>query len=201
MNYGETLASWYLRLNGFFPLQDFILHRFEENNNNVIVNADVDLLALRMPHVFEEVGGQDSDWDLPRLEDIINVDLPVGLIVEVKTSRRARPNQSLPRLERGIQRLGLLPKVYALDIAQELMPSPNPVGVFSTGTAIIGTVLICEDRRVRHYYNQYSYVIGLRECERFIIDRFRTYADEKRGARLFFPNDLIQFLASKAGTN
>ncbi len=32
MNYAETLAYWYLRLNGFFPLKNFVLHssRLEE---------------------------------------------------------------------------------------------------------------------------------------------------------------------------
>jgi hypothetical protein len=26
MNYGETLTYWYLRLNGFFLLRNFVLH-------------------------------------------------------------------------------------------------------------------------------------------------------------------------------
>lgn len=201
MNYGETLASWYLRLNGFFPLPDFVLHRFQEDDDGNIINADIDLLALRMPHVFEEIGGQQSDWDLSKLSRFINVRIPVGLIVEVKTSQRARPRQSIPRLERGVQRLGLLPREWAADVVEELTSSSDSVGFFTSETAIIGTVLICDDSRVDYYSNQYSCVIGLRDCERFIIHRFSSYSDEKRGARLFFPNDLIQFLASKAGVN
>ncbi len=31
MNYGETLAYWYLRLNGFFPLRNFVLHPVHES--------------------------------------------------------------------------------------------------------------------------------------------------------------------------
>lgn len=31
MNYGETLAYWYLRLNGFFLLNNFVVHRTPGN--------------------------------------------------------------------------------------------------------------------------------------------------------------------------
>jgi hypothetical protein len=34
MNYGETLAYWYLRLNGFFLLQNFVLHPIAESEGN-----------------------------------------------------------------------------------------------------------------------------------------------------------------------
>jgi hypothetical protein len=68
MNYGETFAYWYLRLNGFFPLRNFVLHRLSQPNGRR-ENADVDLLAIRFPFVHERYGdinneGQwDDDWD------------------------------------------------------------------------------------------------------------------------------------------
>jgi hypothetical protein len=58
-NYGEAWAYWYLRLNGFFPLGNFVVHK----DSVVRHRADVDLLGVRPPHVFEEVGGQQDDWD------------------------------------------------------------------------------------------------------------------------------------------
>lgn len=83
MNYAETLAYWYLRLNGFFPLKNFVLHSSRreerlgregaEQNEGYIPGADCDLIAVRFPHVYEEIGGQprqeeaiednEGDWD------------------------------------------------------------------------------------------------------------------------------------------
>lgn len=40
-NYGEERAYWYLRLNGFFPLSNFVVHKDEM----VQYRADVDLLT------------------------------------------------------------------------------------------------------------------------------------------------------------
>lgn len=65
-NYGETVAYWYLRLNGFFPLTRFVLHRNEET---IAHSADCDLLAIRMPHTYEVVGGNKIDWDNDRFEE------------------------------------------------------------------------------------------------------------------------------------
>ncbi len=61
MNYAETLAYWYLRLNGFFPLNRFVLH--PPGGGPRAHAADHDLLAVRPPGVYEDVGGQPNDWD------------------------------------------------------------------------------------------------------------------------------------------
>jgi hypothetical protein len=50
MNYGEELAYWYLRLNGFFPISNFVVHRSLDVPNT----SDVDVVAVRPPHVFEQ---------------------------------------------------------------------------------------------------------------------------------------------------
>ncbi len=51
MNYGETLTYWYLRLNGFFLLRNFVLHPSYESEGTNNQAADSDLLAVRFPHV------------------------------------------------------------------------------------------------------------------------------------------------------
>ncbi len=51
-NYGEELAYWYLRLNGFFVLDNFVYHRTKHNRD-----GDADLLAIRLPNVKEPIGG------------------------------------------------------------------------------------------------------------------------------------------------
>lgn len=82
MNFSEQLAYWYLRLNGFFPLSNFVLHHDAKHRT-----SDADLLAVRFPYVSEDVGGQARDWD-PRFMADWGIDLAgrtVGLIVEVKS--------------------------------------------------------------------------------------------------------------------
>jgi hypothetical protein len=86
MNFGETLAYWYLRLNGFLLLQNFVLHR---NASTIEHSADADLLAVRFPNVYEEIGGHADDWDTEKFArwgfDLVQQ--VIGLIVEVKTGK------------------------------------------------------------------------------------------------------------------
>ena len=131
MNYGETLAYWYLRLNGFFPLKNFVLRssRREERptqSESYIQGADCDLLAVRFPYVYEEVGGQpwngenikgrEGDWD-PRFRNWgFSLETEItGLIVEVKTGdlgNRSKLVDALKsfrgeRVKAAIQRRGM----------------------------------------------------------------------------------------------
>ena len=80
MNYGETNAYWYLRLNGFFLIENFVVHRTEE----IAHSSDIDLMGVRLPYVFEEVGGQANDWDESLIEEL-NPQIMTGVICEVKT--------------------------------------------------------------------------------------------------------------------
>jgi hypothetical protein len=41
--------------------------------------------------------------------------------------------------------------------------------------------------------------ITLQESELFIQDRLQKYSDSKRQARMFFPDELMQYLAWKSG--
>jgi hypothetical protein len=52
MNYSETLSYWYLRLNGFFLLRNFVLHPPYINGRDYEQVADSDLLAIRFPYVY-----------------------------------------------------------------------------------------------------------------------------------------------------
>lgn len=57
-NYGEELAYWYLRLNGFFPITNFVLHSLINKRRKKPYNADADILAIRPANACEEIGGQ-----------------------------------------------------------------------------------------------------------------------------------------------
>ena len=67
MNFGESLAYWYFRLNGFIPMSNVVLHEYDEDRKH---NADADMIAVRFPFVYEEIGGQRDDWDNPRFTSL-----------------------------------------------------------------------------------------------------------------------------------
>src|SRR5262245_2650360 len=86
MNYAETLAYWYFRLNGFFLIQNFVLHRGVEAEK-IHRTADTDMLGVRPPHVSEDINGKSVRCD-SWLEDVLNgLDRPttIGVVVEVKS--------------------------------------------------------------------------------------------------------------------
>ena len=79
-NYAEEYASWYFRLNGFFPISNFVVHRI----GNATRSSECDILAIRPPNVFEQIGGTAEDWD-PYLVQSIDFSCILGVICEVKT--------------------------------------------------------------------------------------------------------------------
>ena len=85
-NYGEELAYWYFRLNGFFPISDYVLHKWENiDDEQLKYSSDIDILAIRHPYVYEEIGGQKNDWDKELVDKIDILNKTVGVICEVKT--------------------------------------------------------------------------------------------------------------------
>jgi hypothetical protein len=103
MNYGEELVYWYLRLNGFFPLVDFVMHGGAAFKHT----TDCDALAVRPPYIFEEIGGQAHDWDAV-FGDYLDGHSTVGIICQAKTG--AYENKKLfrePHVNYAIARLGL----------------------------------------------------------------------------------------------
>jgi len=197
-NFGETLAYWYLRLNGFFPLTNFVLHK-----GAVSYSADFDLLAVRFPYVYEVVGGQEGDWDIAnfRLWDIDLARDTVGLIVEVKTganTRKLRENIvnsfSVDRLIYGIQRLGLWELNQVHHIAHELENQSiyrDPERNFVVGKLLIAANMPSE--------NAIPAVppclkLHLGQLENFVFNRIDDYNNSKQGDKLRFPDDLMQYI-------
>jgi hypothetical protein len=78
----DAAAEWFLRLNGFFTVQNFVVHpvKPEEGSQQ---RTDADVLGLRFPKRQEIVGG-DPLVDHPAFED---ANLPLLVIGEVKTGR------------------------------------------------------------------------------------------------------------------
>jgi hypothetical protein len=196
MNFGETLAYWYLRFNGFFPLANFVLHRGAEG---LLQSADSDLLAVRFPHTYEAVGGQPDDWDREAF-DRWGIDLgdSVALIVEVKTGgsgQRLREGVrrafSYGRLLYATRRLGIIPVEHTHAVADYL--TRNAI-YRDPDTRITVASLLITSNLPRPRDLPPCLMMPLDHAESFIRARLRDYLDPKREARMFFPSDLLQYL-------
>jgi hypothetical protein len=190
-NYGEVLTYWYLRLNGFFPITNFVLHQGENRK----YSGDCDLLAVRFPYVSEEIGGQNLDWDQDLLKDLgSNVDRPVGLIVEVKTGQFTQADLiksfSEDTLTYAIKRIGLVEEEEVPSLVAELMNRPKLIkdDFILAKLAVLG--------KSPRDGNENPFIIkDIHKLDKFIRDRIKEYETTKRADRMFFSDPLIQYLA------
>jgi hypothetical protein len=180
MNYGEELAYWYLRFNGFFPLTNFVLHR-DDNNNRP---SDCDLLAIRHPFVYEEVGGQSDDWD-SRLADFLDLDnKTIGIICEVKTGRIGQIFKR-SNVDRAVSRLGFFADAEA---AKAQLSSQH---TYSEANFQINKLLIAD---IEQYPQSSASFISLTHARSFLKERIIKYQNTKVADRLFFNSSLLQEL-------
>ena len=198
-NFGETLTYWYLRLNGFFPLTNFVLHRHDDAENGIEHRADADLLAVRFKYVYEPVGGQAEDWDNWFEANELRLDEKIiGLIVEVKTggfdSEDIRRSFSQERLTYAIQRLGFYN--HMTHTIQRRVESLQQHSIVTSDHYQIAKLLVTTVEGGRRNLPP-CLNITLPHIENFISYRMRNYATEKAGSRFFFPDDLIQYFAWK----
>lgn len=84
----ELLTKWYLRFNGYFTVDNFIIHAGDDNQriSNGVVSSytDVDILAIRMPFHIERTGELEIKND-NRLQCIEKIDI---VIAECKTGKQ-----------------------------------------------------------------------------------------------------------------
>lgn len=199
-NFGETLTYWYLRLNGFFPLTNFVLHKHDEHNNEVKYSADADLLAVRFKHVYEPVGGQKDDWDKWFEENgLIFGNRVTGLIVEVKTGRvepeLAEKAFSKARLRYAVKRFGFYHDSSTVDARVTELASNS---VVTSKRYRIGKLLVTAKTVNSLQTYPPCLHITLSDIEDFISKRMEKYSDRKLGDRFFFPDELIQYFAWKS---
>ncbi|WP_445288554.1 hypothetical protein [Variovorax atrisoli] len=179
-NYGEAWAYWYLRLNGFFPLGNFVVHK----DAVVRHRADVDLLGVRPPHVFEEVGGQQDDWD-PALKHEFDLSQTLAWICEVKTGRFDEEKLFRPDIVgRAVMRLGLV----RLEEADTVVDTLRDTATATLGAVTFAKVLFSAEPRADGPYLN----ITEAHIDNFVEGRIRRYPYEKYKSRMFFPSDLFQ---------
>ncbi len=187
MNYGEEIACWYLRLNGFFLISNFVIHRTE----GIQYSADADVLAVRPPHVFEPVGGQDDDWD-PQLAQLLGFHRTVGLICEVKTGAFKANKLFRPAYVKScVGRLGLVTKGQIETVATSL----EEESVVETGCgSAVAKLLITDTRHDSEPYITFSFS----QVEKFLEERIEKYPQDKFRDRMFFPSGLFQHMIHRA---
>ena len=181
MNYGETSAYWYLRLNGFFLIQNFVIHRTEEIKHS----SDIDLLGIRLPYVFEEVGGQPGDWDAVLLEEL-NPNLPTGIICEVKTGDFDEKKLFRQHyLSYSLDRFGFQPN---LSECTKTIASNKLTEIEYKGTRFqILKLFVSNSQAKRLDFLQLS----IKHLRAFIERRIQNYRDKKWQDRLLFQSDFL----------
>jgi len=176
-NYGEELGYWYLRLNGFFPLTNFVLHSLRDEHSKRDYNADVDLLAIRPPNAYEEIKGVQLELDtkiVPNSEK----SKYIFVYCEVKTGDY---------------------EVEKLFLNERIEYVKKRCGLTNTSTKSgyhIKKVLIANEEE--NGLLDGIVFISLTDVISFIRNRFKTYDEYKYPSRMFFKSSLIQLLIHEA---
>lgn len=190
MNYGERIAYWYLRLNGFFLVEDFVLHQ-----SDGLRTSDADLLAVRMRHSNESIAGVFLDLD-GWFNDQANLPLAasnVALIVQVKTGGSSDPGSafSMERLRACVRHMGFCNDQQARDVANELSHRSQ----VSLGGWRVAKLLITESVPPNTVVLNYE-LLPMTHALSFIRSRIAAHAHRKANDRMFFSDPLMQFFAS-----
>ncbi|GCE16775.1 hypothetical protein [Dictyobacter kobayashii] len=219
MNYGEIIAYWFLRFNGFFPLNNFVLHLpqqhpIEGERRDQNGTADTDILAIRFPHVYEEIGGQPDDWSPIFAHWGFSLDKEItAFIIEIKTGdlsenailQEAQRAFGDNRMYAAIRRTGIFPYDESMEAMKIL--KKQKIYVSHDKSKRIGKLFISKEATVGRrnteislLLDRYAFHITLTDCEEFIVERLRKYQRRKNNDRMFFPDELIQYLAWKINT-
>ena len=197
LNYGESLTYWYFRFNGFIPMCNFVLHGDTAKKRKA---SDCDLVALRPPHVWEVIGGQDNDWDRNLLGALgYDGKKTLAALIQVKTGEDEgnRPGEITEYFERHLEyltcRLGFWPRDEARAVAERFKGE----AVLPHGDYVLSKVVILRDQHARRSVPQWI-EWRLEDMVRFIYERMLKYTPDKFRDRMFFPDHLIQFIAEQA---
>lgn len=193
-NYGEVLTYWYLRLNGFFPITNFVLHDVHQRENRKY-SGDCDILAVRFPFVSEKIRGKYLDWDQDFFRDLGSTsDRAIGLIVQVKTGQFDQMDLlksfSKETLAYAIKRIGLVAESEVPSLVAEL----NDCAKLSKDDFLLAKLAVIG--RPLNDGNERPFIIKeIHEIDEFIRDRIKEHESTKRADRMFFSDPLMQYLA------
>lgn len=187
LNSTEEQSYWYLRLNGFFLIDNFVIHK----SDNIDYTSDADLMAIRTPFVYEEIGGQEKDWD-NHLFDNFDNDATIGIICQVKGGRIGNEENLFrePYLTYSMHRFGFTNNTE--EITKQLEEAPVATIINELGQKYqIAKFLISRDTPRNH--GNYLFMT-VAEIYGFIFSRLERYPIEKYRDRYFFSSLALQTL-------
>jgi hypothetical protein len=191
-NFGERIAYWYLRLQGFLLVEDFVLHAGAQIDRT----ADADLLAVRHMYSEEEISGQILSPDKCLQTQLAAHQRNVGLVVQVKTGTESRAGRAFEhsRLVYALRFLGIAPPDHAHTLAAALADKPL---VEWAPDWTIAKLLIAESPA----NDEFALTVPLDDALAFIRDRLALHRVRKAADRLSFHDELMQFLAWSASNS
>ncbi|MGD1004660.1 MAG: hypothetical protein ABR887_04495 [Methanoregulaceae archaeon] len=165
----ERLAYWYLRLNGFLLLEDFIIHPDEGSDQR----TDIDLLGVRFFHRAENcIHPMQDDPRITRCNKLCNV-----IITEVKKGQCALNGPWTNPKDRNIHRIltaiGCIPRANIKMAAKNLYES----GCYHYGN--ISCQLISIGNSPGNIAIPNVPQILFTNVIEFIFNRFRDYQKQK----------------------
>jgi hypothetical protein len=188
-NFGEEMAYWYLRLNGFFVLRNYVQHEVADH-------GEMDMIAIRLPDTREKVRDLPITWDAEEFGRV-GIDLSrdtIGLLAEVKSGRVVEQPQMNEdreaRLRGAIERTG----IFGYEDAERALRALKDG--FITGARPDHCVIVkmfFHDAWPEHQRWNGWHPLDLRAADRFIRSRFREYV-RKQGGWPKFPSDVIQYI-------
>lgn len=196
----EKVAYWYFRLNGFFQIENFVVHPERRGSQR----TDADLLAVRFPHRAERL------FDDPRHimpDDVTGLSLSGDLIdvviAEVKRNQPCTLNgpwtrQDQQNVHRVLAAIGCLPHDRIVDAAADIYRA----GIHSSDLGLrVRLIAVGHDRSydLAEHYPKVTQLIW-RDLLEFIWDRFRTFRRQKAQVDQWDPmGRKIKRLADRSG--
>jgi len=198
-NFGEELAYWYLRLNGFFLIDNLALHRASlvQPDLNNVRDADADIIGIRNPFTVEEIGMANAEDICPKLCEFSDdriLTKTVVVISEVK-SGDSEPGEILlnreARLRYVVKRTGLFEEDRIAEVTSHLLTNKSYQNEPDTIT-ILKIIFSQTDLGPENFH-----YLSLSYIEQNIRGKFSKYITNKNPAKLFFPSTLMQYLIWK----
>jgi hypothetical protein len=170
----EKLAYWFLRLNGFFTITNFVVHPDEGHQQR----TDVDILGCRFPYRKELLTKPMEDYDI--FQSIDNKILIV--LAEVKSGRcNLNGPWTLP-IKKNMQRVLFSVGCFQTTNIEEIASHMYDQGFYKNDTYIIEHICFGSEKNydlLTRYENvpQITWDMVLE----FIHNRFEKYRQQKSG--------------------
>lgn len=167
----EDLAYWFLRLNGFLTIQNFIVHPDE----GACQRTDVDLVAVRFPFRSELASNPMKDF-----HTFSEIKKPLVLFTEVKRGRCRINGPWTARSKENMQRVLRAIGTHDPSKINEIASSLYDTGIFEDNAYSISLLSIGKDLNLelQQRYPRVNQIL-FTEILKFVYERFDKYPDRK----------------------